>query len=98
MEYIACAGAENKFRIDLTCNVHVCVSVCRDAYCCSLVCVRTSVLYKSVRMCCAQDSISVTMQVYCMCMCCMCDKYMVSGCVHNNVCAQVCTFMYMYTL
>ena len=28
----------------------------------------------------------------------MCDKYMVSGCVHNNVCAQVCTFMYMYTL
>ena len=31
-----------------------------------------------------------------MCMCCMCDKYMVSGCVHNNVCAQVCTFMYMY--
>ena len=21
---------------------------------------------------------------------------MVSGCVHNNVCAQVCTFMYMY--
>ena len=25
MEYIACAGAENKFRIDLTCNVHVCV-------------------------------------------------------------------------
>ena len=25
MEYIACAGAENKFRIDLMCNVHVCV-------------------------------------------------------------------------
>ena len=47
---------------------------------------------------CAQDSISVTMQVYCMCMCCMCDKYMVSGCVHNNVCGQVCPFMYMYTL
>ena len=31
MEYNACAGAENKFRIDLTCNVHVCVSVCRHA-------------------------------------------------------------------
>ena len=28
MEYNACAGAENKFRIDLTCNVHVCVCVC----------------------------------------------------------------------
>ena len=30
MEYIACAGAENKFRIDLTCNVHVCVCACVD--------------------------------------------------------------------
>ena len=31
MEYIACAGAENKFRIDFTCNVHVCMSVCGHA-------------------------------------------------------------------
>ena len=31
MEYIACACAENKFRIDLTCNVYVRVSVCGHA-------------------------------------------------------------------
>ena len=31
MEYNACAGAENKFRIDLTCNVHVCV--CTSGVC-----------------------------------------------------------------
>ena len=49
-------------------------------------------------MCCAQDSISVTMQVYCMCMCCMCDKYMVSGCVHNNVCAHKCVHSCTCTL
>ena len=50
MEYNACAGAENKFRIDLTCNVHVCVcvSVSRHAKCFSFVRVRTSVLYMSV--------------------------------------------------
>ena len=52
MEYNACAGAENKCRIDLMCNVHVClcVSVSRHAKCFSFVRVRTSVLYMSVCM------------------------------------------------
>ena len=38
--YIACEGAENKFRIDLTCNVHVCVCECTVHECMYVLCTR----------------------------------------------------------
>ena len=72
-----------------------------------MVCVRTSVLYMSVCMCCAQDSIPITMQVYCIrvcvcctcvcvcvrcvCVCCVCDEY---GIQAIYITMQVCTFMH----
>ena len=72
MELNACG--ENYFsRIDLTCNdMCVCVSV-------DLLNVfhGMCVLYMSVCMCCAQDSVSITMQVYCTCVCAVCVTNMV---------------------
>jgi hypothetical protein len=48
------------------------------------------VQYLSVCMCCAPDSISVIIQVYCVRVCvCVWKK-------NTNVCAQACTFMHMY--
>ena len=66
------------------------------------VCMCASVLYMSV---CAQDSIYVTMKVYCtyafVYVHNVLKKYTVNRLVHlhkNALCAQVCTSMYMYAL
>ena len=62
------ACTENKFsRIDLTCIIRVCVSVCTVdmLYVFHGMCVCTSLLYMYMSVCiyCAQDSISVTMRM-----------------------------------
>ena len=48
-------------------------------------------------MCCAQDSISVTMQLYCMCMCCMCDKYMCQA-VYITMCVHKCVHVHVHVV
>ena len=61
-----------------------------------MVCVRTSVLFMSVCMCCVQDSIYITVQVYVNV--CVCDEYDVQAIYITMQSVHRCVISYPSTL